>query len=98
MRRLQFLPRAERDLHEIWEYLFKEDPRVAMQVMPRIEAAFPKLVHNPGIGHRRSDVGDPAYRFCVVDPWVIAYRYDEEVVTVVRVVHGRRDFRRLFKR
>jgi plasmid stabilization system protein ParE len=27
---------------------------------------------------------------------VIAYRADDESLTIVRVIHGRRDFRRLF--
>jgi plasmid stabilization system protein ParE len=30
--------------------------------------------------------------------YVIAYRYDDEKLTVVRVVHGARNFRKLFRK
>ena len=52
----------------------------------------------PGKGHVRADVKDPSYRFCSVRPYVIAYRYDDQTLTIVRVVHGARNFRRLFRR
>jgi plasmid stabilization system protein ParE len=51
----------------------------------------------PGKGHLRRDVKNPAFRFRSEKSYVIAYRYDERSVTVVRVVHGHRDVRRLFK-
>ena len=52
----------------------------------------------PGKGHQRSDVRSGKYRFWSVHSYVIAYRYDETKLIVVRVVHGRRDFRKLFRR
>ena len=52
----------------------------------------------PGIGHVRSDVKDQRYRFRRVYSYVIAYRYDDYATTILRVVHGRRDFGSLFNR
>jgi hypothetical protein len=43
-------------------------------------------------------VKKPRLRFWSVFSYVIAYWYDNNTLTVERVVHGRRNFRRLFKR
>ena len=51
-----------------------------------------------GIGHVRADVPNPDYRFRVVRPYLIAYQHDDESVTIVRIVHGARDFRRIFRK
>jgi plasmid stabilization system protein ParE len=67
-------------------------------VNERITDAFRGLSEMPGKGHVRADVKNPAYRFWSVYSYVIAYRYDEKTLTIVRVVHGKRDFRRLFKK
>ena len=49
------------------------------------------------MGHTRRDVRDSRYRFWAVRPYVIAYASDDESLTITRVVHGRRNFRLLFK-
>lgn len=52
----------------------------------------------PGKGHTRSDVRNKVYRFWSVYSYVIACRFDDETLTVVRVVHGGRNFRKLFRK
>lgn len=64
----------------------------------KLDAAIRGLIEMPGKGHTRADVTDKSYRFWSVYSYVIAYRYDDESLTVVRVVHGRRNLRRLFRR
>ncbi len=51
----------------------------------------------PGKGHTRADVRDVRYRFWSVYSYIIAYRFDEETVTIVRIVHGRRNVRKIFR-
>jgi plasmid stabilization system protein ParE len=48
------------------------------------------------MGHTRADVKDKRYRFWVAGSYVIAYRMEAHELVVVRVLHGARDFRRLF--
>ena len=64
----------------------------------KLEQAIRDLRSMPGMGHRRADVRKPAFRFWLVKPYVIAYRYDDKTLTLVRVLHGQRDFRGLFGR
>jgi plasmid stabilization system protein ParE len=51
----------------------------------------------PGMGHRRTDVRDQRYHFWRVRSYIIAYRYDANDLTIVRVLHGARDFRTIFR-
>jgi antitoxin ParD1/3/4/toxin ParE1/3/4 len=84
-------------LLEIWHFIARESVQSASRVTDTIEAEIRELATMPGKGHTRSDVRDDRYRFWSVFSWVIAYRYDEKTLTVARVVHGHRNFRKLFK-
>ena len=96
MRTLLIQPQARVDLLEIWHYIAKDNIAAANRVNEEIERAIRDLVSMPGMGHTRADVKPRQYRFWSVYSFVIAYRFDDESMTVVRVVHGRRDFRKLF--
>ena len=98
MRRLLVQPQARIDLLEIWHHIARDSVVNATRVSERLEQAIRDLVPVPGKGHVRADVKNPNYRFWSVRPYVIAYRYDDRTLTIVRVVHGARDFRRLFRR
>lgn len=89
-------PQARVDLLEIWHRIAANNISSAHRVIEEIEAAVDGLVVMPGKGHTRTDVDDPRFRFWPVKPYVIAYRYDSSTVIVERVVHGHRDFRKLF--
>ena len=97
MRKLLIQPQACADLVEIWQYIARDNLVAANRVGEELDSAIRGLVQVPGKGHIRSDVKDTRYRFWTVRSYVIGYRYDESTLTVARVVHGRRNFRRLFK-
>ena len=96
MRRLVVQPQARLDLLEIWHYIATDSRQNADRVLASLEDALRDPQRMPGLGHQRADVRSPHYRFWTVHRFVIAYRFDEKTLTVVRVVHGSRDFRRLF--
>jgi toxin ParE1/3/4 len=98
MRKLLIQPQARVDLLEIWHYIARDDLQIANRVGETLDAAIRGLLAMPGQGHTRTDVRNPKLRFWSVYSYVIAYRYDDETLTVVRVVHGRRNFRKLFRR
>ena len=96
MRKLLVRPQARVGLLEIWHHIAPENLAAANGVGEAFESAILDLSAMPGMGHVRPDVKDGHYRFWRVYSYVIAYRYDATMITVLRVVHGRRDFRRLF--
>ena len=97
MRKLLIRPQARLDLLEIWHHIAAASVDAANRMDENLGAAIRDSPSMPGTGHTRSDVTDPGLRFWTVKPYVIAYRYDDKTLTVIRVVHGHRDFRRLFK-
>jgi len=93
---IHVLARAYRDISEIWSYIAADNPTAADGQEERFISAFRELGTQPGMGHRRSDVSDSRYRFWRVGAYMIAYRVRGNRLTVCRVVHSARDFRKLF--
>lgn len=98
MRTLLIRPQARLDLLEIRDYIAADNADAAERVTRELASAIRGLAEMPGKGHRRADVKDSRYRFWSVYSYMIAYRYDQATLTVVRVVHGKRDFRPLFSK
>ena len=91
-------PEALADLEAIWTYIETEaSADTASRFIAEVLDAIEKLAEMPGMGHGRADVRDARYRFWAVKSYVIAYRADAEALRVARVIHGRRDFRSLFR-
>jgi toxin ParE1/3/4 len=97
MRKIDIRPRARLDILEIWHHIAADSIEAANKVELAIEKDIRGLAWMPGKGHTRAAVSIEGYRFWTVYSYVIAYRYDDKTLTVVRVIHGRRDFRRIFK-
>ncbi len=94
---LRISRRADRDLDAIWAYIAIDSESAADRVEVELHAAMKLLAEFPYIGHRREDVANPDYRFWNLYDFVIAYRVRRQSVVVVRVLHGRRDFRQIFQ-
>jgi plasmid stabilization system protein ParE len=90
---------ALRDLEEIETYLARE---ASVDVSERIEtklfAAFDDLTRLQPIGHRRLDVRRKDLLFHVVGLYLIAFRREpDRQVTIIRVLHGKRDVSRILR-
>jgi toxin ParE1/3/4 len=90
--RVTFEPAASDELNRIFEWIVKDNPRAAVEMVTRIEAkvmrlAAPELTHvgRPGLV--------PGTRELLEWPYIIVYRVDpqRDEVVVVSVVHGAQD-------
>ena len=88
--------RAEIDLMEIWGYIAEDDPLAADRQLDRIDTACEMLAANPQGGPRREDLA-LGLRFFPVGNYLIFYTVGENGITVVRVLHGARDYPREFQ-
>jgi toxin ParE1/3/4 len=82
---------AADDLANIAAYVKLESIQRAVALIDRLERAFRQLSVMPTMGKRRDDL-ELGIRAWVEAPYVIAYRIDVDVVRIVRVIPGRRDF------
>ena len=91
-------PQAESDLVEIWLYIARESGSMetANRVIDAITERFLFLSSFPFAGRARDlDFGSRTRSFPVGE-YVIVYSIEGANVSILRVIHGRRDFETLF--
>jgi toxin ParE1/3/4 len=96
MRRIVLSAEARRDLRKVWSSIAPDNRDAADEMCEKLHDALELIAQMPGIGHNRAEVSEKKYRFWAVKPFVIAYRVSSKRVTIMRIVHGARDFRTLF--
>lgn len=90
MRDLVFLPRARQDLRELLVHLRDSaGPAIAEKYADLFSAKLERLQEFPGIGKPRADLGS-GVRMLVEEPYLFFYRVEEDRISVLRLVDGRR--------
>ncbi len=99
-RRVVYLPAAQRDLLEAFEYVRKDSPAAAAAWLQRIDKVLGRLASFPRSGSVPRDprLAARGYRIVVAGEHLAFYIVRSESVEVRRVVHGRRRYEFLFKR
>ena len=92
---VEYRPRAALDIESIVIYIGEAlaSPKAAQETYQKTQDAVALIREMPTIGRRLADErfdGD-GYRVYLVGQYKIAYCYDEERITVWRVVHAWRD-------
>ena len=97
-------PKADRDLDDYADYLAREaNVDVALTFLSASHESFALLAENPNIGWS-SRLKNPAlktlrvFRVSTFEKMLILYRPLSESVDILRVVHGSRNLRALFRR
>jgi toxin ParE1/3/4 len=80
---------AENDLLDIWEYIARDNPQAADQVLARIGSVMDLLASNPLMGPARPDLRKDL-RYFASGRYLILYRAAKDGIEVVRVLHGAR--------
>jgi toxin ParE1/3/4 len=89
--------KANGDLLQIYSYLVQRNANAAEALVRRIDRKFDELSRFPFIGRARSSLG-PGVRSTVVGTHVIFYTVESDLITIVRVIDGRRDIDEEFRR
>ena len=95
--RVVLTDRAIDDLNDIYSYLNALNPIAAHNQVAAIDGKFEQLARFPFIGRERSSLG-PGLRSVVSGTKVIFYLVAEQEITIVRVLDGRMDLDKEFKR
>lgn len=94
--RVALTPAAADDLDEAFAYVAERNREAALDLLTRIETAVRTLGDLPDMGAPLSleeyELVEPGIRFVVVEPYAIFYRTSADTVTVLRILHLRRDF------
>ena len=87
---------ADLDLDEIWASIAADNAQAAERLISRVVAAEQRLALYPELGQARPDIA-PEARHWPVGRYLILYRIDPDVVSIMRIVHGARDLPALFE-
>ena len=90
-------PLAQADIDEIWDYIAHDSLVNADRFIDRIEQRFGLLAANPHLGVARDDLRPGLRRFRHAG-YLIYYRFIPGGIEVVRVVHGARQQKPLWRR
>lgn len=88
---------SEVDVYEIARFIAEENPAAAFDLIDTIDDVLRTIASSPGMGQARDDLA-PAIRMFPVGKYLIFYREIPDGIELVRVLHGARNLRRLFRR
>lgn len=95
-RRIALTRAAADDLDEAFAYVAERNRNAALELLTLVETAVRTLGDLPDMGAPLSleeyELVEPGIRFVVVEPYAIFYRTSADTVTVLRILHLRRDF------
>ena len=87
---LRWSQRARADLKAIHDYIAKDSPTSAKDVVRDIMARTVTLPGTPRVGRRVPELDDPDIREVPVRSWRVIYQLRGETVAIVTLVHRRR--------
>lgn len=96
MNKIDYSPRALQDMDDIWDYIAQElkNPIAAKRTIDRITTDISRLKQSPFMGPALSSISsfDSDFRFLVSGNCMVFYQVGDGVVTVSRVLYGRRNY------
>jgi toxin ParE1/3/4 len=97
LKRFELSRRSLRDLREIWAFISQHSFDAADRVVEDFYRAFGQLADTPGLGHKRNDLTSQNVLFWPVHSYLVVCK-DSKPVRIVRLIHGRRDVKKLLKK
>lgn len=100
MASFRLTPSAIDDIDAIWNYIVRDNLDAADAVEDAIRNACKVLARSPLHGHVRPALTSLPVRFWTVPRYpnyVIVYRPDSNPVQILRVLHGRRNLKKLLR-
>jgi toxin ParE1/3/4 len=91
----RYSARARQDYLDIAAYIARDNPVAAARTVDRIESECMEITRQPERGDHHEDIPD---HFLVrsVGRYLIVYCVEDDGVSILRIVHGARDLKRLF--
>jgi toxin ParE1/3/4 len=95
---IRLLRVAEDDLTEIVAYVAADRPSAAEALASKIEKHLVLLSKHPHLGRvpKEEELARLGYRYLVVENYLIFYIVEGGTIFVHRILHGARDYLRLF--
>ncbi len=97
MKRYELAESAIGDIQDIWEFISEDSFDAADRVLEEFYETFARLSESPGMGRTRLDLTSREVLFWPVRSYLVIYQ-DSTPLRVVRVLHSKRDVKKLLKK
>ena len=89
-----YLPIAQQDLIEIFDYIREDNPSAAATFIDKIDKSISKLELFPQLGVVPKDdrLEFLGYRMLVIDNYLVFYVFNGNIVEIRRIIHGSRRY------
>ena len=91
---VEFLPIAAKDLDVIFDYILLDSPNEAIAMLEKIMTRLEKLEDFPLLGKQliHKSLNYYNFRMIIVEPYIIFYRFIDDIVYIYRILHGACDY------
>ena len=96
MKTIEIAPQARADLDEIRRWIAKDNASAAVDYLDGIRSILRRLADWPMSGLSREEIR-PSIRSFAYRSHLIFYKTTDAGISIVRVVHGRRELGRIFQ-
>ncbi len=86
---------ANADIRSIAQWIARDSAQAAAKWIDDLDREFSKIAQTPGIGTDRNALR-PHLRSMAFGNYLLFFKSSRESVIIVRVIHGARDYARLF--
>ena len=92
--KIHYLSIAEKDVTEIIDYISKDSPNAALNLINKIDTKIKVLSDFPEIGKIPDDVRleKLGYRILIIDNYLVFYVIKNEEIEIRRILHGKRRY------
>jgi len=88
--KLKFTAQALKDLHQLKEFIAKNNPIAASKYIARLLKAIGQLLTQPQLGKELEE--EPLARQLVAGDYVVRYAIRGETIYVLKIWHGKEDW------
>jgi toxin ParE1/3/4 len=90
---IRYLPIAQDDLIEIYDWIAKDSPSRASSFVEKINIRIGALAQSPNLGRipRHPRLKEYGYRVLILDSYLIFYIIRGQIIEIHRVIHGSRN-------
>jgi addiction module RelE/StbE family toxin len=96
---IRYLSTAEKDINDIFEYIYLDNPSAANNLLDKFDNTISKLASHPFLGIVPNDtrLKRLGYRILIIDNYLVFYVIKVITIQVRRIIHGARKYKFLVK-
>lgn len=92
---IRYLSSAEKDIEDIFDYISRDNPSAASNILEKFDKTITKLASHPFLGIIPNDIRLKrlGYRMLIIDNYLVFYVVKKTTIQIRRIIHGARQYK-----